>query len=83
MSGISIVGLGNMARALAGRALAGGNTVEIIGRDRARAKEVAAALDGAQVGTAGAVPTRARAADRAGDEGAVISVVSAFCIVTC
>jgi 8-hydroxy-5-deazaflavin:NADPH oxidoreductase len=34
MSGsISIIGAGNMASALAGRALAGGNAVEIIGRD--------------------------------------------------
>ncbi|MER7727125.1 NAD(P)-binding domain-containing protein [Streptomyces sp. NPDC096323] len=57
MSSISIVGLGNMARALAGRALAGGNDVEIIGRDQARAKELAAALGGATVGTAGAPPT--------------------------
>lgn len=56
MSDISIVGLGNMAMALAGRALAGGNSVEIIGRDRAKAEESAAALDGATVGTPGAVP---------------------------
>ncbi|MEC3994093.1 NAD(P)-binding domain-containing protein [Actinacidiphila sp. DG2A-62] len=56
MSSISIIGLGNMARALAARALAGGNTVEIIGRDSAKAEESAAALDGATVGTAGAVP---------------------------
>ncbi|MFJ9249910.1 NADPH-dependent F420 reductase [Streptomyces sp. NPDC101776] len=56
MGSISIIGLGNMARALAGRALAGGNTVEIIGRDQARAKELAAALGGATVGTAGAAP---------------------------
>lgn len=56
MSSISIVGLGNVARALAGRALAGGNAVEIIGRDPAKAKEVAAALGGATVGTAGAAP---------------------------
>ncbi|MFE6028835.1 NADPH-dependent F420 reductase [Streptomyces niveus] len=56
MTSISIVGLGNMARALAGRALAGGNTVEIIGRDQAKAKEVAATLGGATVGTAGDVP---------------------------
>ncbi|WP_043680843.1 NADPH-dependent F420 reductase [Streptomyces xylophagus] len=56
MSSISIVGLGNMARALAGRALVGGNAVEIIGRDRAKAKEVAATLDGATVGTAGSAP---------------------------
>lgn len=57
MSSISIVGLGNMASALAGRALAGGNAVEIIGRDPAKAKEAAAALPGATIGTAGAAPT--------------------------
>jgi predicted dinucleotide-binding enzyme len=56
MSSISIVGLGNMARALAGRALAGGNAVEIIGRDQAKAKELAAALGGATVAPAGAAP---------------------------
>ncbi|MEV4040586.1 NADPH-dependent F420 reductase [Streptomyces umbrinus] len=54
MSSISIIGLGNMAGALAGRALAGGNAVEIIGRDPAKAKELADALGGATVGTAGA-----------------------------
>ena len=56
MSSISIIGLGNMASALADRALAGGNAVEIIGRDQAKAKELAATLGGATVGTAGAVP---------------------------
>jgi 8-hydroxy-5-deazaflavin:NADPH oxidoreductase len=56
MSSISIIGLGNMASALAGRALAGGNAVEIIGRDPAKAKELAAALGGATAGTAGAAP---------------------------
>jgi predicted dinucleotide-binding enzyme len=56
MSSISIIGLGNMAGALADRALAGGNAVEIIGRDQAKAKELAAALGGATVGTAGAAP---------------------------
>ncbi|MGV9796622.1 NADPH-dependent F420 reductase [Mycobacterium sp. NPDC003449] len=56
MSSISIVGVGNMAGALAARALAGGNVVEIIGRDPAKAKELAAALGGATVGTAGTVP---------------------------
>ncbi|MFD8260904.1 NADPH-dependent F420 reductase [Streptomyces griseoluteus] len=56
MSSISIVGVGNMARALAGRALAGGNTVEIIGRDQTGAKAMAAALGGATVGAAGDVP---------------------------
>ncbi|AQA10852.1 NADPH-dependent F420 reductase [Streptomyces malaysiensis] len=56
MSSISIIGLGNMAGALAVRALAGGNSVEIIGRDPAKAKELASALDGATVGTAGTAP---------------------------
>ncbi|GII69397.1 NADP oxidoreductase [Sphaerisporangium melleum] len=56
MSGISIIGLGNMAGALAGRALAGGNAVEIIGRDPAKAKELAAALGGATAGTTGTAP---------------------------
>jgi predicted dinucleotide-binding enzyme len=57
MSSISVIGLGNMAGALAGRALAGGNAVEIIGRDPAKAKELAATLGDAAVGTAGAAPT--------------------------
>jgi 8-hydroxy-5-deazaflavin:NADPH oxidoreductase len=56
MSSISIIGLGNMAGALAGRALAGGNTVEIIGRDPGKTKELAATLGGATVGTPGAAP---------------------------
>ena len=41
MSSISIIGTGNMASALAGRALAGGNAVEIIGRDPVKAEELA------------------------------------------
>ncbi|MEW1725126.1 NAD(P)-binding domain-containing protein [Streptomyces sp. NPDC093109] len=58
MSSISIIGLGNMAAALAGRALAGGNAVELIGRDGAKAEELAATLGGgATVGTAGTAPT--------------------------
>jgi hypothetical protein len=56
MSSISIVGLGNMAGTLAHRALSAGNAVEIIGRDHAKATELAATLDGASVGTAGTVP---------------------------
>jgi predicted dinucleotide-binding enzyme len=56
MIGISIIGLGNMASALAERALAGGNAVEIIGRDPAKTKELAATL-GATAGTVGTVPT--------------------------
>jgi predicted dinucleotide-binding enzyme len=56
MSSISIIGTGNMASALAGRALAGGNSVEIFGRDPVKAKELAEALGGATVGTAGTAP---------------------------
>ncbi|WP_369033426.1 NADPH-dependent F420 reductase [Streptomyces adonidis] len=56
MSSIRIIGPGNMAGALADRALAGGNAVEIIGRDPAKAKKLAAAFGGATVGTAGAAP---------------------------
>jgi len=55
-SSISIIGTGIMASALAGRALAGGNAVEIIGRDPTKAEELAAPLGGATVGTTGAAP---------------------------
>lgn len=56
MGSISIIGTGHMARALAGRALAGGNAVEIVGRDPAKAEELATALGGATAGTVGAAP---------------------------
>lgn len=56
MNSISIIGLGSMASALASRALAGGNSVEIIGRDQIKAKELAAALGGATAGSTGAAP---------------------------
>jgi predicted dinucleotide-binding enzyme len=56
MSSISIIGLGNMTKALADRALAGGNAVEIIGRDPAKANELAAELGGAAVGESGTAP---------------------------
>jgi predicted dinucleotide-binding enzyme len=57
MSSITIIGLGNMAGALAARALAGGNTVEITGRDAAKAGALAATLgEGATAGTFGAAP---------------------------
>jgi predicted dinucleotide-binding enzyme len=45
-----------MASTLAGRALAGGNDVEIIGRDPIKAKELAATLGGATVGTTETAP---------------------------
>jgi predicted dinucleotide-binding enzyme len=57
MSSISIIGLGGMARALAGRALESGNAVEVIGRDAAKAEDLATALGGgATAGTFGTTP---------------------------
>ncbi|MGX9787931.1 NADPH-dependent F420 reductase [Mycobacterium sp. MMS18-G62] len=57
MSNISIIGTGNMARTIATLAVAGGNTVEIIGRDQSKAAELAKTLGGSST-TAdfGAVP---------------------------
>jgi predicted dinucleotide-binding enzyme len=57
MSSISIIGSGNMASAIGALAVKGGNTVEIIGRDAAKAAALASALgNGATVGTWGAAP---------------------------
>ena len=57
MSSISIIGTGNMARAIGTLAVAGGNTVEVIGRDQAKAADLAKALGGsATTGEFGAVP---------------------------
>ncbi|MFC8797833.1 NADPH-dependent F420 reductase [Promicromonospora sp. NPDC057138] len=57
MSSISFIGLGGMARAIATRAVAGGNSVELVGRDAAKAKDLADELGGgATVGTFGTVP---------------------------
>jgi predicted dinucleotide-binding enzyme len=57
MSTISIIGTGNMARTIGARALAGGNTVEVMGRDQSKAADLAKALgNGATVGEWGAVP---------------------------
>jgi hypothetical protein len=56
-SDVSIIGSGNMAGAIGALALKGGNTVEIIGRDAARAAARAEALgDGATTGSWGAPP---------------------------
>jgi len=58
MGNISIIGTGNMARTLAARAIAGGNTVEIMGRDQAKAKNLASALGaGATTGEWATAPT--------------------------
>jgi 8-hydroxy-5-deazaflavin:NADPH oxidoreductase len=46
MSTISIIGSGNMASAIGARAVKGGNAVEIIGRDAAKAAALANALSG-------------------------------------
>jgi len=46
MSSISIIGTGNMARAIGALAVAGGNTVEVIGRDRSKAADLARTLGG-------------------------------------
>ena len=57
MSSISIIGTGNMARVIGARAVAGGNTVEIISRDAAKAAGLARELGGgATAGTDGATP---------------------------
>ena len=57
MSSISIIGSGNMASAIGALALKGANTVEIIGRDQAKAAALASALgNGATAGTWGAAP---------------------------
>jgi predicted dinucleotide-binding enzyme len=57
MSSISVIGLGAMARAMGARAVEGGHDVEVIGRDAAKAKELAAALgSGATAGTFGTAP---------------------------
>ena len=57
MSNISIIGTGNMARTIGTLAVAGGNTVEVIGRDQSKAADLAKALGGdTTMGEFGAVP---------------------------
>ena len=57
MNSISIIGTGNMARAIGELAVAGGNTVEVIGRDQPKAAELAKTLGGdTTAGEFGAVP---------------------------
>jgi 8-hydroxy-5-deazaflavin:NADPH oxidoreductase len=57
MSSISIIGTGNMARAIGALAVAGSNTVEVMGRDQSKAADLAKALGGgATTGEWGAVP---------------------------
>ena len=57
MSSITIIGTGSMARILGTLAVEGGNTVEVTGRDPAKATGLAGALGrGATAGTFGAAP---------------------------
>src|ERR1700674_2745006 len=57
MSSITIIGTGNMARTIGTLAVAGGNTVEVMGRDQSKADDLAKALDGgATAAKWGAVP---------------------------
>ena len=57
MSSITFIGAGNMARAIGTRAVAGGNTVEIMARDRSKAERLAKTLGGGTTtGEWGAVP---------------------------
>jgi predicted dinucleotide-binding enzyme len=57
MSRISVIGSGNMASAIGALAVKGGNAVEVIGRDAAKAAALASALgNGATAGTWGAAP---------------------------
>ncbi len=57
MSSITIIGTGNMARTIGMLAVAGGNTVEIMGRDQSKTADLAKALgEGATAGEWGAIP---------------------------
>ena len=53
MTSISVLGSGNMARGIATRALAGGNDVQILDRDQAKATALAGELGGGTTGTLG------------------------------
>src|ERR1700733_14471350 len=57
MSSISIIGTGNMARTIGALAVAGGNPVEVMGRDQSKAADLAKALGGgATTGEWGTTP---------------------------
>ena len=50
---ITIIGMGKMARGIGTRALAGGHSVKLIGKDRSKAEELVAELgDGAEAADA-------------------------------
>ena len=57
MSSITLIGTGNMARTIGTLAVAGGSTVEVMGRDRSKATGLAKALGGsATTGKWGTIP---------------------------
>lgn len=56
---ISIIGTGNMARTIGRLAVAGGNTVEVIGRDIAKLEALARRIGGVAARGAGAAPVGA------------------------
>jgi predicted dinucleotide-binding enzyme len=57
MSSITLIGTGNMARTIGTLAVAGGNTVEVMGRDQSKAEALAKTLGGGvTAGKWGAVP---------------------------
>ncbi|MGW6198236.1 NADPH-dependent F420 reductase [Kribbella sp. NPDC055110] len=57
MGSITIIGTGNMARTIGTLAVAGGNTVEVMGRDQSKTEDLANALGGgATAGKWGAAP---------------------------
>jgi 8-hydroxy-5-deazaflavin:NADPH oxidoreductase len=58
MSSISIIGTGNMARAIGALAVAGGNTVEVIGRDRSKVADLATTLGGSTTTGESSAPPR-------------------------
>jgi predicted dinucleotide-binding enzyme len=49
---VTIIGTGNMARAIGGRVLAAGHQLTVVGKDRSAAEAVAAELDAGSVDTA-------------------------------
>lgn len=57
MSNITLIGTGNMARTIGTLAVAGGNSIEVMGRDQSKADDLAKALGGdTTTGRWGAVP---------------------------
>jgi len=57
MGNITLIGTGNMARTIGTLAVAGGNTVEVMGRDQSKAVDLARTLgDGVTAGKWGAIP---------------------------